>query len=84
MLQKFFGTDAIAFQTCSLTLPAAEACGGPSQVLRTFSSFSEAAEENGESRILVGFHFRHAVDEGLEHGRHIANRAYSRVFRPLR
>jgi len=84
VLQRFFGTDEIAFQTCSLTLPAAEACGGPSQVLRTFSSFNEAAEENGESRVLVGFHFRHAVDEGLEHGRHIANRAYSRVFRPLR
>ena len=37
-------------------------------VLRRYSSFSQAAEENGFSRILVGFHFRRAVDEGIEHG----------------
>jgi hypothetical protein len=83
VMQRFFGTDAIAFHTCSLTLPAAEACEGTSQVLRAFSSFSEAAAENGESRVLVGFHFRNAVNEGLQHGWHIANRAYNQVLRPV-
>lgn len=83
VMQKFFGTDAIAFETCSLTLPAAQACGGASEVLRSFGGFSEAAAENGDSRVLVGFHFRNAVDEGLEHGRDIANRTVSRALRPI-
>jgi hypothetical protein len=83
VLQRYFGTDSIAFQTCSLTLPAAEACGGASQVLRSYGSFSEAAAENGDSRVLVGFHFRNAVDEGLEHGRDIGNRAHNQLLRPV-
>ena len=33
-------------------------------VLRRYTSFSQAAEENGLSRILVGFHFRKAVERG--------------------
>jgi uncharacterized FAD-dependent dehydrogenase len=52
-------------------------------VLRSFSSFSEAAAENGESRILVGIHFRRAVEEGIEHGRKIAKRAVRLYLRPL-
>ena len=84
VMQRFFGTDAIAFRTCSLTLPAAEACDGTSQVLRAFSSFSDAAAENGESRVLVGFHFRNAVNDGLRHGWHIANRTYNQALRPVR
>ncbi len=83
VMQRFFGTDAIAFETCSLTLSAAEACDGASQVLRSYESFSEAAAENGDSRVLVGFHFRHAVNEGLDHGWHIANLAFNQVLRPI-
>ena len=30
---------------------------------RSFSSFTQAAQENGVSRILIGFHFRKAVEE---------------------
>ena len=83
VMQKFFGTDDISFATCSLTLSAAEACGGASQVLRSYESFSEAAAENGDSRVLVGFHFRYAVTEGLDHGWHIANFAFNQVLRPI-
>ena len=68
VLKRFFGTDHIAFTTCSLTLPAGQTCTDASPVLRSYASFSQAAEENGVSRILVGFHFRKAVDEGIEHG----------------
>jgi uncharacterized FAD-dependent dehydrogenase len=32
------------------------------------------------SRILVGIHFRHAVEEGIEHGRKIARRAVNRYM----
>lgn len=82
VMQRFFGTDNIAFETCSLTLTTAEACDGASRVLRPYDSFSQAAAENGESRVLVGFHFRNAVDDGLKHGRKIANLTYSQFLRP--
>jgi hypothetical protein len=74
VLALVLGSDAIPFSTCSLTLPA-DTCDDPSPKLRHFSSFSAAAAENAVSRILVGFHFRHAVEAGAEHGRKIGQRA---------
>jgi MYXO-CTERM domain-containing protein len=40
---------------------------------RTFSSFSEAAEQNAESRVYGGIHFRFSDDAGLELGEQVAN-----------
>ena len=83
VLKRFFGTDHIGFTTCSLTLPTGSTCDDASPVLRSYTSFSQAREENGVSRILVGFHFRKAVDEGIDHGRKIGNRAVNRFLRPV-
>ena len=83
VLKQFFGTDRIRFRTCSTTLPTGHNCQDASPVLRSYRSFSEAAEENGLSRILVGFHFRKAVTEGIERGRKIGNRAVNRFLRPV-
>jgi hypothetical protein len=52
-------------------------------VTRSYTSFTEAAEENGLSRILVGFHFRKAVTEGIEHGRKVGDRAVNHFLRPV-
>jgi len=82
VLKGFFGKDRIRFELCSLTLPDGSRCGQPGAVYRSFRSFSQAAAENGESRILVGFHFRKAVDAGIEHGRKIGERAVDRVMQP--
>jgi len=82
VMERFFGTDHVAFKTCSLTLPPGSTCTDPSPVLRRYRSFSQAAEENGVSRILVGFHFRKAVEEGIEHGRKIGGSAVDRFMRP--
>jgi hypothetical protein len=76
VLARFFGTDHISFSACSMTLDPGSTCVDASPVLRTFDSFSQAANENGESRILVGFHFRRAVEEGIKHGGKIGNRAF--------
>ena len=84
VLKRFFGTDRIGFTTCSLTLPAGKTCTDPSPVTRSYASFSEAAKENGISRILVGFHFRKAVEEGIEHGGSIGDLAVDRFLRPVR
>jgi hypothetical protein len=83
VLKRFFGTDHISFTTCSLTLPAGSTCDAAAPVVRSYTSFSQAREENGRSRILVGFHFRKAVDEGIDHGRKIGNRAVNRFLRPV-
>ena len=82
VLREFFGTDDIAFSTCSMTLPAGSTCADATPVLRSFTSFSQAAEENGLSRILVGFHFRHAVEEGITHGGKIGKRTIKLFLRP--
>jgi hypothetical protein len=83
VMKQVFGTDHISFRACSLTLPAGSTCSDPAPVLRQFESFSRAADENGLSRILVGIHFRYAVEQGIEHGRKIARRAVNRFMRPV-
>jgi hypothetical protein len=83
VLTRFFGTDRIGFTTCSLTLPAGSTCDDASPIVRSYTNFSQAREENGVSRILVGFHFRKAVDEGIDHGRQIGNRAVDYFLRPV-
>jgi len=82
VLRLFFHDDAIDFSTCSFTLLAGSRCNEPGAIFRSFASFSEAEAENGVSRILVGFHFRHAVTEGIEHGRHIGRRAVTQILKP--
>jgi hypothetical protein len=83
-LQEFFGTDNIAFTLCSLTLPPGQRCTDPTPVLRSYSSFSQAAEENALSRIMVGLHFRNATEEGVRLGRKIGERAANLYLRPVR
>jgi hypothetical protein len=82
VLREVFGTDRIPFQDCSTSLPA-RTCDDASPVLRSYSTFTQASDENAFSRILVGFHFRHSVEEGTEYGRHIGNRATNLFFRPV-
>ena len=77
------GTDRVRFEVCSLTLPAGQTCDDPSPTLRSFDRISDAAAENGESRILVGFHFRHAVVDGIAHGRTIGNWTVSHYMEPV-
>ena len=81
ILQRFFRTDRIRFTTCSTTLPPGQTCDSAFPRTRSFNSFSEAAEENGISRILVGFHFRNAVEEGIAHGQKIADWVVSHALR---
>jgi hypothetical protein len=75
VLKQFFGTDQISFQDCGAALPAGSTCYDPKPTLRSYTSFSQAADENGHSRILVGFHFRSATVVGTAYGRNIGERA---------
>jgi hypothetical protein len=84
VLEGFFGTDDIHFSACSLSLPAGSRCTDAAPVIRSYSSFSEAADENALSRILIGIHFRQAVEEGVKHGRMIGRRAVNLFLKPVR
>jgi len=62
-LARIFGSDSATFTHQSVTLP------GPT---RSFTSFSQAQDEIGFSRICVGYHFRLAVNAGIAQGRAVA------------
>lgn len=83
VLARFFGSDDIAFDACSLSLPTGSQCADAAPAWRSYSSFSQAAEENAVSRIYVGIHFRRASEEGLQHGRKIGRRAVTLFLRPV-
>ena len=59
-LKLFFGRDDLAFTLTTSSLP---------NVTRTYTSLTQAAEENAISRVYVGYHFRHATTIGLALGR---------------
>ena len=54
--------DEVQYSATSVTLPG---------VTRHFKGFSQAARENGHSRIYAGIHFRRAVEDGYKQGRSI-------------
>ena len=81
-MKSVFGRNDIAFDACSLSLPEGK-CSDANAVRRHFSSFDQAAIENGESRVLAGFHFRDAVEKGLTHGRQVAQWAIGHHMQPL-
>jgi len=83
VLRQFFGTDRVSFSACSLSLTAGSRCNDATPVVRSYSTFSQAAIENALSRVLIGIHFRHGVEEGVEHGRKIAQRAANLYLRPV-
>lgn len=68
-------TDHVSFSACSLTLPAGQTCDDLGAVWRSFRSLSQAARENGDSRVWVGFHFRTAVERGIDLGTSIGDYA---------
>lgn len=59
VLADFFGTDAVTFTTSSDAVPG---------TTRTFTSFSAAAAEAGQSRIYGGIHYQFDNQAGLESG----------------
>jgi len=64
VLAYAFGRDDIPFTFASLSADSANPT-------RSFRSFSEAARENAESRVMAGIHFRFAIEAGLALGQDI-------------
>jgi membrane-associated phospholipid phosphatase len=74
VMARFFNTDLISFSMTS---------GAPYPgITRKFWSFSEAARENGASRVLCGIHFSTAVNAGYIQGERIGEWAFEHALRP--
>jgi hypothetical protein len=85
-LRNVFGTDAISFTFVSdeFNGTTRDRFGNVRPVMsRTFSSLSQAEEENGQSRIYLGIHWAFDKTEGIALGRRAANYVFTNAFRPL-
>ena len=49
---------------------------------RSFSSLSQAEEENGQSRIYLGIHWSFDKTEGIAQGRRVARYVARNAFQP--
>ena len=86
-LRNFFGTDEITFTFVSDELNGVTA-GNDGAVRplspRTFTTLSQAEEENGQSRIYLGIHWSFDKTEGIAQGRRIADYVFANAFQPQR
>jgi PAP2 superfamily len=75
VLRQVFGTDQVDFTaTSGVPFPG---------FMRMFTSFSAAAQENADSRVYAGVHFRSATTNGLKLGRQIGWFIVSHALRPV-
>jgi hypothetical protein len=76
-LELFFEDDApFSFDVNSTVALAV-------QLTRTYSRFSDVADDVVEARILLGIHFRFADTVARRHGKQSADRVFSHLLRPL-
>ena len=75
VLAHVFG-DATAFSFTSTT-------AAPGGGARRFASFSQAANENADSRVQAGLHFRFACRAGQALGQQVGSWVVATALRPL-
>lgn len=75
VIARSVGTDLVCFSLTS---------GDPyPNITRRFWSLSQAARENGASRVLCGVHFSSAVEAGYAQGEAIGTWAYENALTPV-
>jgi hypothetical protein len=73
-LRDFFGTDRLDFSLTNPSLPG---------VVRSFQSFSGAADEASVSRIYAGQHFRYDEDAGQAVGDDVGDFVFNNILGPV-
>jgi hypothetical protein len=86
ILRKFYGTDDVSFTFTSDEFNGiTKDNGGNVRPLlpRSFCNFSQAEEENGQSRIYLGIHWAFDKTEAIIEGRRVADYVFANAFTPL-
>lgn len=86
ILREFYGTDNIAFTFVSDEFNG-ETLDNKGNVRplkpRSFTSLSQAEEENGQSRIYLGIHWGFDKTGGITQGNQIADYLWDHLFKPI-
>jgi hypothetical protein len=84
IMRNVIGTDSVPFTFVSDELngvtPGNDGIPRPKRP-RSYTSLSQAEEENGQSRIYLGIHWKQDKVEGIRMGRTVANYVFRNVFR---
>ncbi len=86
-LRNFYSTDDIPFTFVSDELNGVTLDHNGDvrpRLPRSFSSLSQAEEENGQSRIYLGIHWAFDKTAGIAQGRRVADYVFAHAFVPLR
>src|SRR5262245_50134825 len=75
ILARFFGTDQFSF-----TMTSVKPFPG---ITRSFKSFSQSAQEDADSRVYGGIHFRSSCRDGLVIGRKIGAQVFEKFLQPV-
>jgi hypothetical protein len=84
-IRIYYGTDEVPFQFMSDEFNGVTTDNnGHSRPpwLRTFRSLSQAEEENGQSRIYLGIHWRFDKTSGIALGENVADEVFLNAFGP--
>lgn len=87
IFRRYYGTDNVAFKFISdefngVTL---DNQGNVRPLLpRSFTSFSQAEEENGQSRIYLGIHWAFDKTGGIAQGRLVGDYVFDHAFLPVK
>jgi len=85
-IAHFYGTDQLAFSFTSdeFNGVTTDQFGVVRPVVtRSYNSLSEASQENADSRIYLGIHWRFDATDGIVQGNAIADHVFARLFQPL-
>jgi hypothetical protein len=85
-IRHFYGTDNIGFTFVSDEfngLTKDDNGNVRPYMPRSFSTLSQAEEENGQSRIYLGIHWHFDKTAGIAQGRRVADYVFNHAFRPI-
>lgn len=85
VLRDFYGTDNIPFTFVSDEFNGVtkDNAGNIRPLIpRSFSTLSQAEEENGQSRIYLGIHWAFDKTEGIAQGRKVGHNVFKKAFLP--
>ena len=77
IVKSVFGTPKVSFTMKStMALPESQ--------MRSYRDLDSAAQDCADSRIMNGFHFRFATEEGMQQGRKVARHVVENFLQPVK